>query len=402
MKLGIEKFDFYAGQFSLDIKNLVAARGGDQNYIDKTLLCRKRSVYPICEDSVSLAVNAAKNMLSDNDKKDIDLLIVGTESSLDFGKPISNWVHEYLGLESSCRNFEIKHACYSGTAALRMALSWLASSARPGKKALVINTDISRSHLGSSSEYICGGCSTALLLSHQPNILSYELGSEGTWTSHVYDTYRPTSDKEVGNSQMSLFSYLDSLDGSVEMYEQINGDLDIDRLPYHIFHAPFPGMTKEAFSSLVRSKKKVSKSEVHEMFMEKVYPGLELAQQIGSAYGASTFLGLISLIKNGQFTAERSRISVFSYGSGCQGEFYHADVQEGAQRSAETLNVNERLDSRVNLSVKEYEECELARTKLIDQRDFSIDMNAILSAYEGKELLVLRDIKNYERSYEWT
>jgi outer membrane protein assembly factor BamB len=89
-----------------------------------------------------MAVNAARAMLTDEDRSRIELLIVGSESGVDSEKPMSTWVQRYLGLTPHCRNFEVKHACYGGTAGLRMALGWVASGMAHGAKAPVISTPV--------------------------------------------------------------------------------------------------------------------------------------------------------------------------------------------------------------------------------------------------------------------
>ncbi|MFA7746563.1 3-hydroxy-3-methylglutaryl-ACP synthase, partial [Salinicoccus roseus] len=63
---------------------------------------------------------------------------------IDFGKSLSTYIHDYLGLNRNCRLFELKQACYSGTAGLQMALNFILSQTSPGAKALVVATDISR------------------------------------------------------------------------------------------------------------------------------------------------------------------------------------------------------------------------------------------------------------------
>lgn len=55
------------------------------------------------EDAVTLAVNSAKDMLNDQDRSDIGLFIIATESGLDQEKAISTWAHRYLGLPATCR-----------------------------------------------------------------------------------------------------------------------------------------------------------------------------------------------------------------------------------------------------------------------------------------------------------
>lgn len=94
-------------------------------------------------------VNAALAVVSPQDREDIEVGdCLGTESSPDSGKPMSTYVQRWCQIEPNCRNFEAKHACYGGTSALMMAAHWVASGAAPGKKALVVTSDQSRTHLG--------------------------------------------------------------------------------------------------------------------------------------------------------------------------------------------------------------------------------------------------------------
>ena len=78
---------------------------------------------PAWEDAVTMAVNAvAQLQLTDQDKRGINLLVVGTETDVDHEKFISSWAHSFYKLPSHCRSFELKSACYTGTAAPRMAI----------------------------------------------------------------------------------------------------------------------------------------------------------------------------------------------------------------------------------------------------------------------------------------
>ncbi|MGZ4060703.1 MAG: hydroxymethylglutaryl-CoA synthase family protein, partial [Bacteroidia bacterium] len=126
-KYGIEKIRVYPTALQLDLEVLAKERGYDVAHMKKELMVEKRGVNPPWEDTVTMAVNAAKPMLSQEDIDSIGLLILATETGLDHEKSLSSWVFHYLGLPSACRHFEVKIACYSGTAALKMAVSWLSS-----------------------------------------------------------------------------------------------------------------------------------------------------------------------------------------------------------------------------------------------------------------------------------
>src|SRR5215217_5996422 len=98
--VGIEALHVYAGVASLDSRVLAEHRGLDLRRFDN-LMMREKSVALPSEDPVSFAVNAAKpvvDALAPAEKDAIELLITCSESGIDFGKSISTYVHDHLGL----------------------------------------------------------------------------------------------------------------------------------------------------------------------------------------------------------------------------------------------------------------------------------------------------------------
>lgn len=407
IQVGIEKIDLYTGPLSLSIKDLAESREQDYQPLLDKLMCAQRSVYPHWEDPVTIAVNAANRLLEKQDKRDIELLIVATESSVDFSKPISTWVHRFCKLPATCRNFEIKHACYSGTAALKMAASWVASGVRPGKKALVVTADFSRKHIGSEAEFICGGTAIATLVGEKPAVLEWEMEKAGYWTHEVSDTFRPTSKAEVGNNQTSLYSYLDALEGSYEHFEKVVGAINYENyFKKHIYHAPFPSMTSHAHRTILGRKSEWNKQEIESHFQEKVRDSLHFSELVGSVYGSSNLLCLMSLLEHAPEISSGDRISFFSYGSGCQGEFYSGIVGNQGPEIVKALNIPSRLAERHNVSVEEYETIENKREAAIDLQDYEVATEKLGPLYDEfydqKKLLVLKGIKNYVRKYAWS
>lgn len=100
MGTGIESINAYVGRASVGVRELFEDRDLDMNRF-ANLMMDQRSVNLPCEDPVTNAVNAAKpivDAMSPAERDRIELLVVGTESGLDFGKPISTYVHHHLGL----------------------------------------------------------------------------------------------------------------------------------------------------------------------------------------------------------------------------------------------------------------------------------------------------------------
>ena len=123
----MKRSGFILCSLALEMARLCAARGHDLADIRDTMMIDERALNPVWEDPVTMAVNAANLVLTEADREQIELLIVASESGVDQEKPLSTWVHRYLRLTPHCRNFEVKHACYGGTAGLHMALNWVAS-----------------------------------------------------------------------------------------------------------------------------------------------------------------------------------------------------------------------------------------------------------------------------------
>ena len=407
-RIGLEKINLYGCSCQLDMKTLVLARGKEpENTIDDYLI-NTRSLNPPYEDTLTMAANAAKKILTDEDKNDIGLLVVGTEGGLDFGKPISTNIHQALGLPNKVRNFETKFACYSGVAALDTAINWIASGLNKGKKALVIATDFSRRHFGRNHEFVLGGGAVAMIVSENPKVIEYDIERRGTWTVDAYDTFRPSAKTEMGNNEVSLYTYSDCLENSYEDYvDQSNEDIDFDTyFKGNIYHMPFPGMSFHAHRVLCNVTNPRPKKEVKESFDVKVYPSVRYPMRMGSCYGTSNFIGLLGFIKSVDDIKTGDRISFYSYGSGAIGEFYSGIILDGAKEYVENLKIDEELDNRKHVTVDEYEEVENARVDNIEKPDFKPDYSILNNFYDehykGKGLLVLKEVNDYFRTYDWS
>lgn len=408
MRVGIEKIGVYPCSFSLSMPRLCEARGHDLADIRDTMMIDERSLNPAWEDPVTMAVNAAKDMLSDEDRSQVELLIVSSESGVDQEKPMSTWAQRYLGLTSHCRNFELKHACYGGTAGLRMALGWVASGMARGKKALVISTDQSRMHLGKPWEFVMGAGATALLVSDEPRFFEVELHKSGYHTEEVSDLTRPTSRVETGNSETSLLSYMDALEGAYAHYlDRLGETIDFDAyFKKNVYHAPFGGMTWRAHRALLRRWRKLEKAAAWAHFQQKSGAALRHLRRMGGTYGSSTFIGLLGLIEGSPDLQPGDRVGMFSYGSGSCSEFYSGLVGSEAKTIAAALDLGRALDQRYALTVREYEDAERERTCWLDQGDFEPCTDGFDSWYDkhyrGKGLLVFQGVGEHYRRYGWS
>lgn len=410
MDVGIESINAYGAQTYLDVRTLFEARGLDLARFDN-LMMEKKAVGLPCEDPVTNAVNAAKpiiNQLDEAEKNSIELLITATESGLDFGKSLSTYIHDYLGLSRQCRLFETKQACYAGTAALQMAINYVAAQPFTNTKALVIATDAARSTSKETyAEPSMGIGAVAMLVSRQPDIIAMDLGANGLYSYEVMDTCRPRADIELGDPDLSLLAYLDCLEGAYQAYTDRVDGVDVqDTFDYMAYHTPFAGMVKGAHRKLIRSVKPMPPAEIDADFQKRMGPSLAYCVQVGNIYSATVHLALCSLIDNAEISQPK-RVGLFSYGSGCASEFYSGVVTPASQTKLGQMRIREQLANRYQLSMTEYDKLlELNDEWLFGIQDKTVEMNGYANIYDsqfaGQGLLVLQKIEGFHRVYGWS
>jgi polyketide biosynthesis 3-hydroxy-3-methylglutaryl-CoA synthase-like enzyme PksG len=417
VKAGIEALNVFAGTAFLDVEKLAAHRDLDRTRFEN-LLMKEKSVALPYEDPITFAVNAAKpiiDALSAEERNRIEMVVTCTESAFDFGKSMSTYCHDLLGLSRNCRLFEVKNACFSGVAGLQNAINFILAQVSPGAKALVIATDISRFMLeegGSAfkmewafAEPSGGAGAVAMLVSETPHVFQVDAGANGSYGYEVMDTCRPSVDSEAGDSDLSLLSYLDCCENAfLEYQKRVRGADYVNTFRYLAYHTPFGGMVKGAHRNLMRKQVKgVTASDIEADFRRRFTPGLTHCQRVGNIMGATAMMALASTIDNGDFEKPQ-RVGVFSYGSGCCSEFFSGVVTQAGQDRIRQLGIRQHLDNRYELSMDEYEALLVGSNAVrFGTRNALLDTTFVPGARKalGKPVLFLREIKEYRRIYEW-
>jgi polyketide biosynthesis 3-hydroxy-3-methylglutaryl-CoA synthase-like enzyme PksG len=418
--VGIEAMNAFCGTARVNVTDLMVHRELDTRRVENLLMV-ERSVALPHEDPVSMAVNAAKPLvdaLSPAERDRIEMLITCSESGIDFGKSMSTYVHHYLGLNRNCRLFEVKQACYSGTAGFQAAISFVLSQASPGAKVLVVATDIARPILPenldpamlkhmewSYAEPSSGAGAVAMLVSESPALFQVDVGANGYYGYEVMDTCRPMPDGDVGDADLSLLAYLDCCENAfLEYRKRVAGADYAGSFQYLVFHTPFGGMVKGAHRTMMRKLTKIDRHTIDDDFAVRVTPGMDFCQRVGNIMGATVFLALASTIERGSYPS-RKRLGVFSYGSGCCSEFFSGTVPPQGQQKLKANCIRAHLDSRYTLTMAEYDNLMIEnRPMRFGVRNLKLDApnHPIISLVRRERpTLYLSEINNFHRVYEW-
>ncbi|MCB2829210.1 hydroxymethylglutaryl-CoA synthase [Streptococcus dysgalactiae] len=386
MKIGIDKIGFATSQYVLKLDDLALARQTDPAKFSQGLLIEALSVTPVTEDIVTLAASAADQILTDEDKATIDMVILSTESSVDQSKAAAIYVHHLMGIQPFARSFEVKEACYSATAALDYAKLHVA--AKPESRVLVIASDIAKYGIESAGESTQGAGSIAMLVTANPRI--FELHQDNVaQTRDIMDFWRPNySTTPFVNGVYSTKQYLDSLETTWQAYQD-KTEAQLTDFAAFCFHLPFPKLALKGLNKMMDESLPV---EHKEHLLENFQASITYSKQIGNIYTGSLYLGLLSLLENSKTLQAGDRIGLFSYGSGAVSEIFSGQLVAGYEQMLIT-NRQTILDQRHRLSVAEYEELFYEEAKLDEQGDASF--NTYLT---GK--FALTEIKDNQRLYQ--
>lgn len=382
MNIGIDKIGFAAPDYVLDLTDLAQARNVDPNKFKIGLLQSEMAVTPVTQDIVSLGAKAAEAILTEEDKQTIDMVIVGTESSVDQSKAAAVTIHGLLGIQPFARSIEMKEACYGATAGLSLAKSHI--SLFPESKVLVIASDIAKYGVASGGEPTQGAGAVAMLVTANPRTLVLN-NDNVCQTRDIYDFWRPNYDKYPRvDGKFSTEQYTDCLTTTFDYYGQKTGKTLKD-FAAMCLHIPFSKQGLKGLQAIAQDEETLSR------LTERFHEAIVYNKVVGNIYTGSIFLSLLSLLENSRALEAGDQILFYSYGSGAVCEIFSGSLVEGYQNYLEE-NRLEQLNERTKLSVEEYEQVFFKEVSL-DENGTSLDLPADQSPF------ALIKVENHKRIY---
>lgn len=383
MRIGIDRMAFATTNDYLDLVELAKERGVDPNKFTIGIGQDLQAVVPPTQDIVTLGATAAKKLLTPELEKNISTVIVATESGIDNSKASAIYIKHLLGLSDFTRTVEMKEACYSATAAIQFAKGVVALN--PQETVLVIAADIARYGLNTPGEVTQGAGAVAMLISRNPQILTLE-DTTVAYSKDIMDFWRPLYATEaLVDGKYSTNVYIEFFLQTFTRYQQLTGR-ELADFAALTFHMPFTKMGKKGLEGLLKDRN----DEVAQRLRTQLTASQLFSRQVGNLYTGSLYLSLMSLLQNSDLRAG-SRIGLFSYGSGAEGEFYTGILEDGYEHYMN--NIQEELKHRHQVSVAEYEKLFSSQLGMND-RDIEFDVT------NDPLPFVLKGQKNHQRIYE--
>lgn len=370
-KIGIDFISFYIPQFFLKTKSF-AIDLGDSNLIQKTGQYENACIDEE-EDIVTMGISASLNIFNDLDEEyinTIDYLIFATESAFDLSKSAGLFCKDILKLKKNCNTFEIKQACYSGTAALIFAMNYINSF--PDKRVLIITSDISK-YQEVGAQITQGAAAAAFIISKDPKIIEFD-NNFVSFSQNVFDFYKPiASVYPIVNGHLSIEVYCsffqetfksffeNDIKNEILQIKDASVNRNIEKNFIIVPHLPFVNI----FSFLRRTKDKLLKVLINNfqniqiqstfLYQEDI---IKYTSCIGNSYGACIYINLCSLLENCEDDLSGKAVQMFSFGSGATGSCFQGTVVSGYKDYIKKTIHQSLFDRRVEISLQDFKNSE--------------------------------------------
>ena len=309
MVSGIVSYGVYIPRFRIRLDE-IARVWGDAEEIAEGLQVFEKSVPDLDEDTVTFAVEAARNALQRAriDPKRIGAIYAGSESHPYAVKPTATIVGQAVCTSSSFTAADLEFACKAGTAALQACLGLVSSNLID--LGLAIGADVSQGAPGDMLEYTAAAGGAAYLIGSQD--VAAEIEGTYSFTTDTPDFWRREgmAYPEHGGRFTGEPAYFKHVTGAARGLLERLGTAP-DDYDYAVFHQPNGKFPVRVAKMLGFSKKQIE-------------PGL-IVPLIGNTYSASCLIGLAATLDIAQ---PGERIFVTSFGSGAGSDAFSIRVKD--------------------------------------------------------------------------
>jgi len=310
MSVGIVSYGAYIPRYRIRVEEIAKVWGANPNSIIDGLMVYEKSVPDLDEDTITIAVEAARHAINRAgiDPQEIGALYTGSESHPYAVKPSSTVVAEAIGATPNLTVADFEFACKAGTAAIQTCMGMVDSGMI--KLGMAIGADVSQGAPGDALEYTAAAGGVAYVIGKKDLVANIE--STYSFTTDTPDFWRREGMPypEHGGRFTGEPGYFKHVASAAQGLMNKMGTKPSD-FDYAIFHQPngkFPTRVAKmlGFSS------------------EQIKPGL-VVTRLGNTYSGSCMMGLAATL---DIAKSGDRIFMTSFGSGAGSDSFSYTVTD--------------------------------------------------------------------------
>lgn len=273
----------------------------------------EKAVASIDEDTVTMAIEAARHAMEMSGTRTLGAIFVGTESKPYAVKPTSTIVAQALGQHHTLAA-DLEFACKAATEAIQVITGLVGSGMI--ESGLAIGVDTAQGRPGDDLEYTAASGGAAYVIGRKDGGAVATIDCSTSFVSDTGDFWRRAHERYPRH--LSRFTgepaYFFHIEKAVGALLEETGMKPAD-FRYAVFHQPNPRFPVEVATRLGFSA-------------EQIKAGL-LNPMIGNTYAASSPMGLAAVLDEAK---PGDRILLASFGSGAGSDAFCITVQEGIER----------------------------------------------------------------------
>ncbi|WP_214043983.1 hydroxymethylglutaryl-CoA synthase [Methanomethylovorans sp.] len=312
MSAGIVSYGAYVPRYRIKVDEIARVWGDDANSLKSGLMVYEKSVPGFDEDTVTIAVEAARYAVkrSGIDTQRIGAVYTGSESHPYAVKPTSTIVAEAVEATPVLTAADYEFACKAGTAAMQSCMGLVQSGMID--LGMAIGADVAQGAPGDALEYTAAAGGVAFVIGNK--------GSE--FIAVIEDTYSFTTDTpdfwrregmpypEHGGRFTGEPGYFKHVTHAAKGLMDKMGTRPED-YNYAVFHQPNGKFPSRAASILGFTK-------------EQIQPGL-VVPKLGNTYSGSCMMGIAATLDQAK---PGDRIFATAFGSGAGGDAFSFTVTD--------------------------------------------------------------------------
>ncbi|MFZ3169901.1 MAG: hydroxymethylglutaryl-CoA synthase [Candidatus Methanoperedens sp.] len=310
MNVGIVSYGAYIPRYRIRVEEIAKVWGANANSIIDGLMVFEKSVPDLDEDTITIAVEAARyaiNRANINPEK-IGAVYTGSESHPYAVKPSSTIIAEAIGATPDLTVADFEFACKAGTAAIQTCMGMVETGMI--ELGMAIGSDVSQGAPGDALEYTAAAGGVAYIIGKKDQVANIE--STYSYTTDTPDFWRREGMPypEHGGRFTGEPGYFKHVSSAAEGLMKRMGTKPSD-YNYAIFHQPngkFPTRVAKmlGFTS------------------DQIKPGL-VVPRLGNTYSGSCMMGLAATL---DIAKAGDRIFMTSFGSGAGSDAFSFTVTD--------------------------------------------------------------------------